>query len=370
MDAIRTSENGRVERQVAAVLLVTLAAGCVVVLRPFLSAVLWAAILVCSTWPIYVRSERLLGGRRRLAAALMITLLAVLFVLPLAALGSKLASEVPQVTAVVTRWMDEGPPQPPDWLKALPIIGAHLGAYWQSVAEDGAKLTADLKPYVRPAGEWVLSAAMTVGAGITELVLSLLIAFFFYRDGAAGGRALRSVFGRVGGSRAEQLILVAVATVRGVVYGIVGTNLVEAILATLGLWIAGVPGAFFLGFAIFFLTLVPVAPALVFVPAVIWLIQQGATTSAFLLSAWYVLVFMVLEGALRSYLVSRGGDLPLLLVFLGMLGGVIAFGFLGIFLGPTLLAVGYALVREWTTAEDSVQTETGDRGSVPGQRFR
>lgn len=357
MDAMRPSESGQLERQVALLLLVLLAVGCFVVLRPFLSALVWAAILTSSTWPIHAAVTRLLGGRRTLAALLMVVSAAAIFLLPLLAMGSRLAAEVPQVAALVSKWMEEGPPQPPAWVGTVPVIGGRLNAYWQSVAADGAKLSADLEYYVEPAKAWLLSTGMMLVAGMTDLVLSLAIAFFLYRDGMAGARTLRSALGRVGGARAEHLLVVAAGTIRGVVYGVVGTNLTEAILAALGLQLAGVPGAVFLGFALFFLTLVPMAPVLVFLPAILWLIQQGAMTSAVLLAAWYVLVFMVLEGALRSYLVSRGGELPFLLVFLGMLGGVFTFGLLGIFLGPTLLAVAYAVLHEWNTHEAGTEPE-------------
>ena len=352
IDGRGMSGNGRVERQVAAVLLLILAVGCFLVLRPFLSALLWAALLSFSTWPIYQRVEGLMGGRRALAATLMIAVAAMLFALPLVALGSRVASEAPELAALVNRWMEQGPRPPPPWVQTLPLIGVRLDTYWQSVAYDAAKLAADMRSYVGPIREWVLGLGMSLGAGLGEVLLSLFISFFFYRDGMAGARVVRSALGRVGGARAEHLLGVAGVTVKGVVYGIIGTNLVEALLAALGLWAAGVPGALLLGFATFFLTLVPMAPALVFVPAIIWLLQQDATTAAVFLAGWYVFIFMILEGVLRAYLIGRGGDLPLVLVFLGMLGGILAIGFLGIFVGPTLLAVGYALLREWSTETD------------------
>ncbi len=348
MDVRGITANGRVERQVGAILLLLLAVGCILVLLPFLSALLWAAILSFSTWPVYQRLERLLGGRRALAATVMIAVAAMLLALPVAALASRVASEAPELAALVNRWMEEGPRPPPAWVKTLPLIGARLDTYWQSVAYDAAKLTADMRAYIGPVREWVLGLGIGFGAALGYILLSLFISFFFYRDGDAAVRVLRSVLGRVGGTRAEYLLGVAGATVKSVVYGIIGTNLVEALLATLGLWGAGVPGAVLLGFAIFFLTLVPLAPVLVFIPAIIWLLQQGATMAAIFLAGWYVLIFMILENALRAFFISRGGDLPLVLVILGIVGGMLAIGFLGIFVGPTLLAVGYALLREWS----------------------
>jgi predicted PurR-regulated permease PerM len=342
------ASDGRFERTTGTALLLLLAIGCFVVLRPFLSAVIWAVILSFSTWPLYARIEAVLRGKRTLAAMLMTVLAAAVFLLPMAALGSRLATEVTQIAGLVSGWMAEGPSGPPAWVETVPVIGGRLNAYWQSIADDSAKLTADLQPYIGPARQWLLGIGVSLGAGIGELALSLLIAFFLYRDGVAGVEALGAVLGRIAGSHAERLMAVAGSTIKGVVYGILGTNFIEAALAMLGLWIAGVPGALFLGFATFFLTLIPLAPAIVFVPAILWLVQQGATVTAISLGLWYVVVFVMLEGVLRAYFISRGGDLPLILVFLGILGGILAFGLLGIFVGPTVLAVGYALLQDWT----------------------
>lgn len=359
-DAAPTGGRDGIERKIAGILLLLLAVGCLLILRPFVSALLWAAILAASTWPVYARIERLLGGRRTVAAAVMVVLAAAVFLLPLTLLASHLTSEVRDAAAVASRWMESGPPGPPAWVRMVPVAGGWLDAYWQSVADDSAKLVADLRAYIGPAREWLLSAAVSLGAGVTELILALLISFFFYRDGMAGVAALRSALGRVGGANAEQLLAIAGTTIRGVVYGILGTNLVEATLAALGLRIAGVPGALFLSFVLFFLTLIPMAPLLVFLPAIVWLVQQGATGGAIFLAVWYVVVFMLLEGGLRAYLIGRGGELPLLLVFLGILGGIATFGLLGVFLGPTLLAVGYALLRAWNAAEGERAQATGN----------
>ncbi len=349
----------RMERGIAAILLAMLAFACILVLRPFLSALLWAAILCSSTWPLFLRLETLLRGRHSLAAAIMAGAAAAIFLLPLAASVSRLTAEASDIAALVSRWLEIGPPPPPEWVATIPAIGGRLDAYWQSVAHDGAKLTADLRAYVGPVREWIVSAGLSLGSGLTELVFALLISFFFYRDGMTGIEALRSALARVGGATAPHLLDVAGITIRSVVYGILGTNLAQATLAGLGLWIAGVPNALFLGFALFFLCLIPAAPLIVFAPAIVWLLHQDARVEAIFLAAWYVAVFVIGEGALRSWLISRGGVLPLLLVFLGIIGGIATFGLLGIFLGPTVLALAHALLREWNAAEQEIAAASG-----------
>lgn len=341
-----------IERHVGTALLLLLALGCILVLRPFFSALLWAAVLCFASWPLYQRLERMFGGRRAPAALVMVLAAAALLLLPLIALGSRLAGDLSQLTTIIRGWIQHGLPQPPDWVAHLPVIGPRLQDYWQAVAENGKKLAEDAAPYLGQARSALLAVAATLGAGTIELGLSLLISFFFYRDGMAGMRLLRSLMSRVGGSRAEQLMQVAARTVKGVVYGVLGTNLVMALLSALGLSIAGVPSPLLLGLVIFFLTIIPMAPVLVFLPAILWLLGQDAIVAAIFLAAWYLLVFTILEGVLRAYFISRGSDLPMILVFLGMLGGIFMFGLLGLFVGPTLLAVGHALLREWSATDD------------------
>lgn len=362
-EQVPAAGDGRIERYVGAALLLLVAVGCFVVLRSFLSAVLWAVILSFSTWPIYAHIEEMFRGRRALAALLMTMLAAAVLLLPMAALGSRLAGEVTQIAGIVSRWMEEGPSAPPAWVATVPVIGARLDAYWQTIANDEAKFTADLQPYISTARQAILDIGASLAAGIGELALSLLIAFFLYRDGMTGVHAVSAMLGRVAGSHGERLMAVAGGTIKGVVYGIIGTNFTQAVLAMLGLLIAGVPGALFLGFATFFLTLIPLAPAIIFVPAILWLIQQGAIVSAIFLAIWYVVVFIALESVLRAYFISRGGDLPLILVFLGILGGVLGFGLLGIFVGPTILAVGYALVQDWSGTAKSPVASSGASAS-------
>src|SRR5262249_50536313 len=180
-----------------------------------------------------------------------------------------------------------------------------------------------------------------------ELLLSLVIAFFLYRDGAAAASRLHALFFRIGGERATHALDIAGGTIKGVVYGIVGTNLVQGVLSATGFWAAGVPGACLLGFLCFFLTMIPIAPTLVWLPASLWLFHNGSTAMAIALAVWSFVIFNPLENVLRPYLISRGSSLPILLILLGMLGGLAAFGLLGIFVGPTILAVGYGLLIDW-----------------------
>jgi predicted PurR-regulated permease PerM len=321
------------------------------VLYPFVSALLWAVILCFVTWPTFLWAVHLLGGRRTLAATLMALLVAVLLVAPFVAVGLSLADNVSRLTAAVSQALENGPPDLPAWVTDLPLVGHRLHTGWQTLTQDSARLTTALQRLVVPVSTWLLSQSMALGAGILYLTLSVLLLFFLYRDGVALATRLQEVSGRIAGARAQQLLGLVVSTVRGVVYGILGSMLAQGILAAVGFLVAGVPGAFLLGFLTLVLSILPGGPALLWLPASIWLYKQGATGWAIFLVSWGLLVVGTADNVIKPYLIGRGSDLPFIIVLLGVLGGAMAFGVIGIFLGPTLLAVGYTVVRDWALAE-------------------
>jgi predicted PurR-regulated permease PerM len=351
-------ESQRIEQIVVIALLVALAVGCLTVLRPFLSALLWALILSFSSWPLYAWLVRRLKGRRSLAAFLMTLLIAAVFILPLAAAGTGLADSVAKVGSMIAVLLKQGPPGPPSWVAELPIIGPQAAERWVELEKLGAGWTAELKPYLDTALNGLLSLGVRLGEAILQVSLGVLAAFFFFRDGAEATRRLGVAVERLGGLRAQRLLVVAASTVRSVVYGVIGTALAQATLQGLGLWLAGVPAAFFLGFLTFFLGFVPIGPPLIWLPAAAWLLYNDAIGWGLFLIGWGFLVVSGADNVLRPYLISRGSKLPLLLVFFGVLGGLFAFGFLGLFLGPTLLAIGYVLFQEWSGEPRSAKKET------------
>jgi predicted PurR-regulated permease PerM len=358
----------RIEQIVVVALLVILAVGCLTVLRPFLSALLWALILSFSTWPLYAWLVRRLNGRRSLAALLMTLLVAAIFVLPLAAAGTHLADSVAKVGGMIAVLLQQGPPGPPEWVAELPIIGPQLAERWLELERLGAGWTAELQPYLQTGLDWLLSLGVRLGEAMLQVSLGVLAAFFFFRDGAEGTRRLSIAVERLGGVRAQRLLIVAASTVRSVVYGVIGTALAQASLQALGLWLAGVPAAFFLGFLTFFLGFVPIGPPLIWLPAAAWLLYNGAVGWGLFLIIWGLVVVSGVDNVLRPYLISRGSRLPLVLVLFGVLGGLIAFGFLGIFLGPTLLALGYALFEEWSAEPRSAASEVSEEKAPPSVR--
>lgn len=340
----------RVEQIVALTALALLALGCFFVLRPFLSAILWAIILCFSTWPLYMWFLDK-SGRATIAAIAMTILVAAVFVLPFVLIGPSMARDIGAAAQAVTQLLAQGPPAPPEWTKDLPVIGSTLYDYWIAAQSDTAQFAADLKPYINQATNWLLTTGASLGQGLVEVVFSLIIAFFVYRDGRLLGQHLSTATERFLGVRAKGIMELAGDTTRGVIYGILGTALAQGALAAVGFFVAGVPGALFLGLMTFLLSFIPMGPPVVWLPASIWLMTQGDYWWGGGLFLYGLGVISLVDNFLKPYFISREGNLPFLLVFLGVLGGILAFGFIGIFIGPVLLAIGFSLAKEWSSSD-------------------
>ena len=336
----------RIDRTITLVVLAVLVSGVFLVLQPFLSAIVWAAILAATMSPMF----RWLRTRLRSAgwaAAGMTLLILLVFVAPFVIVGLTLVENADRVVEFSRVTIERGPPDPPVWLKTLPLVGERVSAYWASFAHDGASLLAELRRFVDPLRQFAFKGGAVVGEGLLQLTLSVLIAFFFFRDGDAIMARVRGAISRIAPKRGHRMLDVADATTRAVVYGILGTALAQGVLMAIGLFIVGIKAAPLLGLVTFFLSPVPIGPPLVWIPAGLLLIAQGDTGWGIFLLVWGLVVVSSVDNILKPMIISHGSDLPFILVMLGVFGGVIAFGFIGVFLGPVLLALGLALVKEW-----------------------
>lgn len=338
----------RIETVAAIVAVALLAAGCLVVLRPFVSAILWATVLTYTTWPLMLRLEGWMRGRRSLAAFVMTALLALVMVLPFLVAAVKLTENVSRLEDLFHFLQDGLPATAPAWLRNLPWIGPVAEGAWPQWAQDTSWLSGALRTAGLGAGKWLLTHSLDFGKGVLQLVLSVVIVYVFYRDGERVVARFAAGAQRIAGDVSQQLLTVAGNTVRGVVFGIIGTALAQAVAAALGFWIAGVPSPFLLGLLTFLLALVPAGPPFVWVPATLALLHSGHMGWGIFLAVWGIIVISGVDNLVRPYLISRGTKLPFIIVLLGAIGGVIGFGFIGLFLGPVLLSVSYALVREFT----------------------
>ena len=342
-----TLEN-RVEQIAQIAAIAVLVIGCMLVLQPFVTALLSAAIVCFSTWPAYKWLEGRLGGRRWLAALVMTLSLIVIIVLPLALLALTIADSVTPALEKLREFFAAGPPGPPAWLARIPLIGEYLDSAWREIAASKAVLNETLKKLLQPARQGLLQFGLILGEGVLQMTLATFIGYFFYRDGEALVAAARVATGRIVGQLMPELFLTVGGTIKSVVYGLLGTAIVQATVATLGFMIAGVPAAALLGAATFFLSLLPIGPPLIWGGAAVWLAYHDHLRWPILMSVYGFIGISGIDNVVKPLLISRGSSLPFVLVFLGVFGGVIAFGFVGIFLGPTLLAVGLALAQRWT----------------------
>jgi predicted PurR-regulated permease PerM len=346
------------ERVLLVVLIGGVAAGCVLVLYPFFSALLWAAILVFTTWPVseWLRINLRLGHSG--AAILMVALTAVVLVLPLALAAPGGASDVNHLHTVIEDALRGGLPDAPQWMFDIPVVGPSFGALWDRWAADITALGESLRPYFGMVLEGGLSLLLGIAHGVLLFGLALFVSFFFYLYGEQLAVRLRLILHRIAGAQADRLIRVTGATVRGVVYGILGTAIVQGVLTAFGLWIAGVPRPVLLGAVAGFLAVLPIGAPLVWIPATIWLLTSGSVGHGIFLGIYGVLAISGADHLIRPWFISRGAQLPFLLTVLGVLGGALAFGLLGIFLGPVLLGIGFTLVNEWAHAADPTTVPT------------
>jgi predicted PurR-regulated permease PerM len=341
----------RTDRLIGLAILIALVVGCLLVLRPFVTALLWAVILTYSMWPLYARVKDMTGGRSTLAALLMILAIALCLVVPFVIVVASLADNASQLIDALRRLFEQGLPEPPQWLRDLPLVGDRLATYWGGLVHDHDRLVEALRGTLGAARTVFLAAGRYMGTGVLQLILSVLVAFFLFRDGEAAASRVQRAASRIAGPGARYLLEVAGQTVHSVVYGILGTALAQGVLAGIGFRIAGVPGASLLGLATFFLSVLPIGPPLVWGAATIWLYLQGAMGWAVFMALWGLFVVSAVDNFLKPFIISRGSSLSFILVFLGVMGGVLVFSFIGVFLGPTLLAVGYRVLDEWMAGE-------------------
>ena len=345
------------DRLLVQILLLVLFGASFWVMAPFWSALFWGAVLAFASWPLMRLLTRWLGGRESLAAGILTLGWMLLVAVPLVWLGFNLADHVRDAVALIKDIQVDGLPEAPTWLGSIPFVGERLVAMWDSIDQQGAALMVSIKPYLGQVGTWLLARSAPIGGGILELTLSLVFVFFFYRDGPRLAMFVHRLLERLIGERAGYYIELVAGTVQRVVNGVIGTAAAQALLALIGFLIAGVPGALVLGIVTFLLSLIPMGPPLVWIPATAWLAWKGDYTYAVFLGVWGTFVISGVDNVLKPYLISRGGNLPLVIVLLGVFGGLIAFGFIGLFIGPTLLAVAYSLLTDWSATQAQVRRE-------------
>lgn len=381
--------------------LMLLLAGCFFVLRPFMTALMWAIILAYSLHPLQRMFTRWFRGSRTLAACFVTLTVTILLAGPVVLIGMSIAKDGQDLALATRDWFMAAPDHPPAWVGRVPVVGDQVEHYWSGFAEDRkrwmdqldkevtappkAKIVTDKidevldSPETLPtketvqensstadkkdaphmvvllgqilvwARDWLVSAAKSGAQSVIQVLVSAFLAFFLLRDSPELAVRLEVAVERLAGDRGHHLIKVAGDTVRGVIYGILGTAIVQALVAGLGFYIAGVPGAVLLSVLTFFFAVLPFGPPLIWIPAALWLFAQDKPGLGVFMLLWGFLGISSVDNFLRPYLISQGSKMPFVLIFCGVIGGALAFGLVGVFLGPTLLAVTFRLIEEWSS---------------------
>jgi len=317
------------------------------IMQPFLAALIWAGMIVVSTWPLMRRAQGCLWGRRWLAVSVMMLGLLLVFIVPLALAIATIAERAGDIAAFAKRLGSFQLPPAPDWLGNIPLIGDRAVITWETYAIKGAReLAMHAEPYVGTVTRWFLSEVGSFGLVFVQFLLTVVLSAILYANGEAWANwALR--FGRqLARERGERAVVLAGQAIRGVALGVVVTALVQSVLGGIGLAIAGVPFATVLTAIMFIFCIAQIGPVLVLLPAVGWLYWSDSAGWGTFLLVWTVIVG-TMDNVLRPYLIKQGADLPLLLIFAGVIGGLLAFGLVGIFVGPVVLAVAYTLADAW-----------------------
>jgi predicted PurR-regulated permease PerM len=338
----------------AVLLIIGLIAASFWILQPFLLAAIWATMIVVSTWPLMLRLQAWLWNGRVPAVVVMILGLLLIFLGPL----SLAVVAIMGKADLFVVWAQSLPsltlPPPPAWLADVPLVGPQAAQLWSHAAATGFEgLSAKAAPYAGVVTRWMLGQVGSIGAILVQFLLTLIFTAFMYARGErVADRVVR--FGRrLAGERGESSVLLAGNAIRGVAMGVAVTAIVQSALGAIGLVTAGVPAAAILTAVMFMLCIAQLGPGLVLLPAVIWMYWSGDTVWATILLAWSLIVG-TMDNYLRPMLIKRSVDLPFLLVFVGVIGGLIAFGLVGIFVGPVVLAVGYTLLQAWVGEEHNL----------------
>ena len=420
MSASGKMSNQRLEQLLGTAALLLLLIGGFYILKPFMTSIMWSVILGFSLWPAQRLLSRWFGGRRNLAAIFVAIAVSLLLVGPVVLLGMGLADDAAALGKATKKWVESASEKPPEWVAKIPVIGDEVESYWvefsaaragwleridkgmrevppkaKIVGPDGEPLDdpiAHASSLLQPtAGEntvlnaaasegrifelvgrlfawartWLVSTTVAVSMGVFQIALSILLTFFILRDGQELGARVSVAASRIAGARGQRLIKVAGNTVRGVVYGIIGTAVAQGILAGLGFGLAGVPAAALLGVLTFFLSAVPVGPPMVWIPATFWLFSEGKTGWAVFMLIWGIFIVSGVDNIIKPYLISHGSKIPFIIVFMGVIGGALAFGLVGVFLGPTLLAVTYRVIEEWSSVNALLKSTEQSPSEAP-----
>ena len=321
--------------------------------RPFVTIAIWSAVLTVALYPVYDWTVGQLGGRRRLAAVLL-TLLSLLIVIgPTTWLvlglvdGVQSLSERLDPSALTL-------PQPPATIKSWPLVGEPIYQFWDLASKNLGAALGMVVPQLKPLGSAMLLIAADAGGGMIKFFLAIIVAGFLFSPAPALLDAVRKFSRRVASGRGEEFVRLAGATIRSVSRGVIGISVLQALLVGVGLLVAGIPGSSLITFAVLILGIIQIGPSIILIPLIIWVWFSMETSAALLFTA-YMIPVNLLDNILRPLVMGHGLTTPMPIILFGVIGGTIAYGITGLFLGPIVLAVFWELLSAWLRESENAQ---------------
>jgi predicted PurR-regulated permease PerM len=333
-----------------------LAFWCFQIVRPFLIPVIWGIIIAVAVFPAYERLEPVLGGRRRLAATLITLLMFIVLLIPTVMLAETLVDGA-RLLASQIQAETLGVPPPPESVASWPIIGQSLDQFWRTASENLAYAIKPITPQLKALGSWLLNHAAGAGLGILQFVAAIIISGVLLAFSQAGGQTARTLGVRLAGDRGVDFINVAEATVRSVARGILGVALIQSLLAGLGFLVVGIPGAGLWALIALFFGVIQIGIFPVTLPILIYVFATADIVTAVIFLIWSIFVSTI-DNVLKPMLLGRGVKAPMLIIFVGSIGGFISAGIIGLFIGAVVLALGYELFTTWLSeASEAAQVQ-------------
>jgi len=325
----------------------------VTLVQPFIAVAIWSIVIAVALSPAYERLAHLLGGRRRLAAALM----TIAFLLVIIGPATWLALGLIDSLRVISGEFDLAaltPPAPPPAIKAWPLIGVPIYQFWDLASTNLGGALAKVAPYLKPLGTILLGVAADAGTGMIKFFAAIFVAGFLFAPAPGLVDAVRTFARRLLSERGEEFVALAGATIRAVSRGVIGVSVLQALLAGIGLVVAGVPSASLITSAVLILGIIQIGPSVVLVPLVIWSWFSMETAAALVFTV-YMIPVNLMDNVLRPLVMGRGLQTPMLVILVGVIGGTLAYGITGLFLGPIVLAVIWELTATWIKEQEAAE---------------
>lgn len=323
---------------------------CFRMLAPFLSPILWGMIIAITAYPMFAALRTRLGNRGKVASMLVTLLFLSIVLVPSILLAESLVEGIQHFRETLQEGESLIPP-PGDKVKNWPAFTKPVVDVWQSASGNLQGVAVKYKDQLVSGGKYILGLIGKTGVGILEFVVSILLAGVFLAYSKEGETMLRSIFVKLAGDKGNELAAVSEGTIRSVVKGILGVAFVQTFMAGLGFFIAGVPAAGLWTFFCLIFAIIQVGVGPIVIPVIIYLFNTADTTTAVVFLIWGIII-MISDNILKPILLGRGAPVPMLVVFLGSIGGFIASGFLGLFLGAVILSLGYKLFQTWIAKDN------------------